>query len=102
MEEVHLRCFSRGGTTDVISLRYDSIPGEPASLAGEVFVNVELAAQATQFGRERELALYIAHGIDHLAGESDADARGRARMRRRELRWLRMAEAADLIEGLLD
>ena len=102
MEAVHLRCFSRNGTTDVISLRYDPIPGEAAAMTGEVFVNVELAVQATQFGPERELALYIAHGIDHLAGESDADPRGRARMRRRELRWLRKAEAADLIEGLLE
>lgn len=102
METVHRRCFSRDGTTDVISLRYEPVPGEEEAVTGEVFVNVDLAAQAAQFGRGRELALYIAHGIDHLAGETDEDSRGRARMRRRELRWLRKAGAADFLEGLLD
>jgi len=102
MENIHRRCFSRSGDTDVISLRYDTIPGESSAVTGEVFVNVELAARAEQFGRERELALYIAHGIDHLAGETDDDPRARARMRRRELRWLRKAEESDLIAGLLD
>ena len=45
-----------------------------------------------------ELALYLAHGIDHLAGHDDADASGRRSMRRRERQWIRQAES----EGLLN
>ena len=35
-----------------------------------------------------ELALYIAHGLDHLSGADDATYEGYRTMRRRELRWL--------------
>jgi len=51
-------------------------------------------------GPDRELALYLAHGCDHLAGADDATPRQRAAMRRRELRWLRAAAHADLLMGL--
>lgn len=78
--------------TDVISFNFDPIPGDPASGAcGEIIVNVE---QAHRLGRcyggaAHELALYIAHGCDHLAGEDDKTPAQRQSMRRRELRWLR-------------
>ena len=51
-------------------------------------------SQAHRLGRRyggpaHELALYIAHGCDHLAGEDDTTPAQRQRMRKRELRWLR-------------
>jgi ssRNA-specific RNase YbeY (16S rRNA maturation enzyme) len=61
-----------------------------------VFVNAERARAEglRRGGVADELALYIAHGCDHLAGASDRTPAGRARMRRREQAWL--AEARRL------
>ena len=81
------------GATDVVTQRYEPLPGEPPGLIGEIFVNVERACRAAPRRRgwsaDRELALYLAHGIDHLTGADDRAPAGRARMRRRELAWLR-------------
>ena len=78
--------------TDVISFNFDPIPGDPASgTCGEIVVNL---SQAHRVGRRyggppHELALYIAHGCDHLTGEDDTTPAQRQRMRRRELGWLK-------------
>lgn len=77
--------------TDVISFNFDPVPGDTGSGAcGELVVNVEQAQRLgpRYGGFSRELALYIAHGIDHLSGEDDNTPARRQRMRRRELRWL--------------
>ncbi len=90
---VNQAVLGHAGPTDVITQRYEPIPGEPGGLVGELFVNVEQALQAAPrragWSADRELALYLAHGCDHLAGADDATPRTRARMRRRELAWLR-------------
>ena len=90
---VNSAIMAHEGATDVITQRYEPIPGEPEGLTGELFVNVERAARAAPrrsgWSADRELALYIAHGFDHLTGESDHTPRGRTRMRRRELSWLK-------------
>lgn len=87
--------------TDVITVRYDATPLAPAH--AELFVNpmqaIRCAASrdpATLLREEKdipwsaghELALYIAHGLDHLSGADDATYEGYRTMRRRELRWL--------------
>lgn len=82
------------GPTDVITQRYEALPGEPPGLVGELVINIERAWQVGVRGRRgwspaHELALYLAHGCDHLNDEDDATPAGRQRMRRRELRWLR-------------
>lgn len=90
--------------TDVISFTYPAIPGEETSLvSGEMIIN---AAMAIRLGRRyggasRELALYIAHGCDHLAGADDNTPLRRRRMRNRELAWIRQAKAAGLLPRLL-
>ncbi len=87
--------------TDVISFTYDSLPGEAiATVSGEIMVN---AAMALRVGRRfggsaRELALYVAHGCDHLAGAEDNTPARRRKMRNRELRWLREAVENGLLE----
>ncbi len=96
--------FGRDYVTDVISLAYPALPTEPGA-AGELVINVELAAREgarRAGGPDRELALYLAHGCDHLAGADDATPRQRATMRRRELGWLRAAANAGLLQGLLE
>ncbi len=94
--------FGRDYITDVISLAYPSLPDE-ISGAGELIINVVLAAREgarRAGGPERELALYLAHGCDHLAGADDTTPPQRAAMRRRELRWLRAATRTGLLRGL--
>ena len=87
------RYLKHKGPTDVISFRLDPVPGERGA-SGEIYVNVQRAViRATaRWSASKELALYIAHGIDHLGGASDHTARLREKMRRRELQWLKEAE----------
>lgn len=91
--------------TDVISFNYDPLPGERGGTSGEIIVNVERAAQDVNrrwtWDAGKELALYIAHGCDHLVGQTDSDDAGRARMRRRELRWINKAARLGLIQGVI-
>lgn len=101
INRIHL---GRDDSTDVITYSYDPLPGTaPIKTSGEIFVNVELARRmGTRFGgADRELALYMAHGCDHLAGEDDRTPRERQRMRRRELRWLAEASRLGLLAGLI-
>jgi len=102
--EINKKHLRRDHITDVISYLLPSFPGEKNLPSGEIFVNIQLASNAKGrkgWNRSRELALYIAHGIDHLAGEDDADRRGYLRMRRRELAWLRLAGEKGLLKGLM-
>ena len=76
--------------TDVISFRYNPVPGEEPAATGDLIVNVECAVRegAVRNGADAELALYIAHGFDHLSGADDNTPARRAAMRRTEMRWL--------------
>jgi rRNA maturation RNase YbeY len=90
------------GATDVITQRYDACPGEPEGLIGELFINVQRACSIPcpkGWTKQQELALYLAHGFDHLTGADDTTALERAAMRRRERRWLELTQ--DCISGLL-
>ena len=81
------------GATDVTTQRYDAMPGEEPGVYGELYVNAERALCACNRRRgwspAKELLLYIAHGMDHLAGSDDQTESDYLRMRRRELLWLR-------------
>jgi len=93
--------FGRDTVTDVITQAYAPDPLRPG-WSGELIVNAALAAeQGPRFGGVgRELTLYLAHGCDHLAGADDNTPAARARMRRRELRWLAAADRAGLLASL--
>ena len=110
---VHRDALGAPGETDVVTLAYAATPGFPAS--AENFVNAALARRRgtdraaldltaperdLAWSPDHELALYIAHGFDHLAGGDDASSAGFAVMRRRELAWIRRAEALGLVAGL--
>ncbi len=99
---VNRAVFSKDGPTDVISLTYDSVPGEKPRSTGEVFVNAERAQAVgrTERGTGRELALYIAHGLHHLAGASDRTPALRKAMLNEENAWLSKAEKAGLLKEL--
>ena len=90
------------GPTDVISFRYDRIPGAPQGTA-EVVVNAERAVQEARrrgIPVHRELALYLAHGCLHLTGADDATPDQRAAMQRIQNRWLQQAGRTGLLHGI--
>ena len=90
--EVHEAINGVAGATDVITQRYDAMPGEAEGVYGELYVNVDQALRVAPKRRNwspaKELLLYVAHGMDHLSGADDLNPRDYDRMRRRELRWL--------------
>jgi probable rRNA maturation factor len=74
MAELHRRFLQEPGPTDVITFQH-----------GEIFVSTETArSQARRFGTtaDAEMRLYIAHGLLHLHGFDDKDARSAAEMKR--------------------
>lgn len=99
---VNAAIMAHEGATDVITQAYEPVPGEPAGLIGELFVNVEradrVAARRAAWPADRELALYLAHGFDHLTGADDRLPAERARMRRRELAWLKRLPLTPLFQ----
>jgi len=102
IEPINQAIMNHAGATDVITQRYDACPGEPEGVIGELFINVQRActiSRAKGWTKQQELALYLAHGFDHLTGADDATAQERAAMRRRERRWLELTQ--DYISGLL-
>ena len=89
------------GATDAITLPYAATPAAPAraeillcpavaraAAAGRDPATLLPEERALPWSADAELALYLAHGFDHLAGSEDAAAAGYRAMRRRELRWL--------------
>ena len=91
--EAHEAINGAEGSTDVITQRYDAMPGEPEGIYGEFYVNIDQALRAAPKRRgwspAKELLLYVAHGMDHLSGADDLKPRDYDRMRRRELDWIR-------------
>ena len=83
----HLAIMGIEGATDVITQAYNSIPPEPEGIEGELVVNVQRALEA-HWSPEKELLLYVAHGMDHLSGADDLEEADRRAMRRRELGWI--------------
>lgn len=74
--DVHVRFMDIPGATDVITFDH-----------GEIHISVETAVtQAREFDNafERELMLYIIHGLLHLAGHEDATEAGQATMNRHQ------------------
>jgi len=92
--------FGKDRATDVISFRCEPVPGEQGA-TGDLIVNVERAVQEgpQHGGADAELALYIAHGFNHLSGADDNTPAKRAAMRRTELS--RLAELKPAIKNLI-
>lgn len=93
--------FGKERPTDVISFRYDPIPGEEEGYTGDLIINVDRAVQRGQEekGADYELALYIAHGFDHLSGAEDDTPEKKKVMLDTETAWLK--EMGEMAAGLL-
>lgn len=90
--EANARCFGRPEVTDVISQAYRPDPAT-TGWCGEVLVNVSAATRrgGDRIAAGRELALYLAHGCDHLVGNCDDTPSRRRAMLARNRRALRGA-----------
>ena len=92
-DAAHRAIMNVAGATDVITQGYEAIPPEPEGIYGELYVNCDQALRVAPKRRgwsvAKELLLYVAHGMDHLSGADDHSPRDYARMRRRELAWMR-------------
>lgn len=103
--QVNRLALNHEDPTDVITLTYAATPASPAT--AEIFVNAQRAIEVTHQTRTRvwspdhELALYIAHGFDHLAGNDDTSPADARNMRKRERNWVRRADTAGDIKGLM-
>ena len=89
-------CFGVHRQTDVVAQSYAAVPGVCPATA-ELVLNAERAraeGRRRPGGPARELALYLAHGLDHLAGSDDDTPPRRRAMRRRETAWLDADPAA--------
>lgn len=95
-DEAHRAIMNVAGATDVITQGYAAIPPEPEGVYGELYVNCDQALRVAPKRRgwsaAKELLLYVAHGMDHLSGADDHAPADYARMRRRELSWLKGIE----------
>lgn len=95
-DEAHRAIMNIAGATDVITQGYAAIPPEPEGVYGELYVNCDQALRVAPKRRgwsaAKELLLYVAHGMDHLSGADDHAPADYARMRRRELSWLKGIE----------
>lgn len=87
MSEINQAVVNHEGPTDVITQKYDPLPGEPDGLCGEIYINLDEVKRHPN--PEQELLLYLAHGCDHLSGANDTSPAERRTMRRRELGWIR-------------
>lgn len=92
MATLHRRHRGVAGTTDVLTFDLGT-DRRRGWIEGEIIVCGDVAQQSaarTLNMRQRaaavaaELALYVVHGVLHLAGHDDGDARGFARMHARE------------------
>jgi len=79
------RYLSHAGPTDVLS--FDMSQAGRGGISAQIVICGDLAAsQAAARGLppQRELMLYVVHGLLHLMGYEDSSIRGRAKMHARE------------------
>ena len=84
IRQINAKHLSHDYATDVISFGYSA---EDSTLQGELIASIDTArVRSTELGwaADYELALYVVHGVLHIAGLDDHDDADRAEMRRCE------------------
>lgn len=87
IEEMNKKFLGKDGPTDVLAFPLEGADGGERPVIGEVVVSAERACrEAAERGLEprEELALYVVHGVLHLAGHDDGGRGQRGRMQARE------------------
>lgn len=79
------RYRGRAGRTDVLA--FDLSDADRTGISAQIVVCADEAVEQARLrrtGPQRELMLYVVHGLLHLAGYDDTTARGAAAMHARE------------------
>ncbi len=93
--KLHKQFFNDPTLTDCVSFPMDKDVQAGFCYLGDVFV---CPKQALQYADEhsadpyKEVTLYIVHGLLHLLGYDDIDAKDRSTMRAREQKYMKMLE----------
>lgn len=118
MAALNWRWLRHEGSTDILTFDErgmeapesgDAGPGpapasDPDRLLGELFISVDDAVRQAREFRTRpgaELVRYLIHGVLHLRGYDDRDARARRVMKREEDRLVRRLATTRAVRGLL-
>ena len=88
--ELNVRYLGHAGATDVLSFDMSGESGAEGISAQIVVCGEVVAEQARLWGNgvQREMLLYVVHGLLHLMGYEDRSVRGAARMHAREEKLL--------------
>jgi probable rRNA maturation factor len=85
MAQLNRHWLGRAGTTDVLC--FDLSDAHSRGISAQLVVCGHVAAERggrSGTGPQRELMLYVVHGLLHLMGYDDRSVRGAAKMRARE------------------
>ncbi len=85
MAELNERFLNHAGATDVISFDLSDGPGDP--VRGQLLICPDVAideANMRHLPIQRELLLYVTHGLLHLMGYDDSTVENRERMEARQ------------------
>lgn len=96
IKRLNKRYRGRDRATDVLA--FSALEGRPVKgderFLGDVVISLDAAErEASSFGStpDRELKLYIVHGVLHLLGYGDETRRGLCRMKQKEEKYFKMA-----------
>lgn len=85
MAAMNRRYLGHAGSTDVLS--FDMSDSRSVGISAQIVVCGDMAVQQARIRglpRQRELMLYVVHGLLHLMGYEDKTPRGGAKMHARE------------------
>lgn len=97
--------FGIDAATDVLSFPAGDFPGPGRQPLGDIVISLDTARRAAKefdTSYERELALYLAHGLLHLLGhdhQTPADARKMGRLERKLLGHAGMLSRSEDVRG---
>jgi probable rRNA maturation factor len=97
IRQINAKHLDHDFETDVISFGYTA---SGSMIEGELVASVDTArARSSELGWsiDHELALYVVHGVLHIAGLDDQDATDRAEMRRCETEVMTTLGITDIV-----
>lgn len=97
--EINKRFLDHDGPTDVITFPLSNPKAK--KLEGELILGAHVAQrEAAERGHDvhTELCLYVIHGVLHLCGYDDRNAKDKAAMRKKEREYLKKLELPDIAD----
>ena len=91
--QLHQKFFNDPSPTDCISFPLDPLDDKDSSyhILGEIFICPRAALEYDKNAAYEETTLYVVHGLLHLLGHDDVEAKKRRKMRaaeKKHMEWL--------------